>query len=374
MSNLDKKQLCTSTSEKDLKYFKIIASNKLNPTLYRYIKCGASNEVTKKRNKNAYNELLLWPRVLVDVSQVNLTTTILGKTISSPIMIAPTAFHQLINEEGEIATVKACESVDTIMVLSNWSSKSIEEVSVNCKDTSRLWFQTFFFKDKEFLKSLIKRVEDAGYSAIVITIDAPTGCKGCRKYPLIMDRHANCGNFELVKQNLETQNIPITPQNIFNYMSDQTDSTATWDNVKWIKSITSLPIIVKGIIHPLDAKLALASGVNGIIVSNHGGRQLDSIPSTIEVLPHIIKAVGGTVEVYIDGGIRRGSDILKAIALGAKAVLIGRPILWGLAEGGQKGVTEVLIRLINELRMSLALSGYPNINEVSSDILFNNIN
>ena len=349
----------------NLREIKAIAQTKIQPVFWDYYRSGAGDEVTLKNNCEAFDHYQLLPKMLVDVSQRNLSTTIFGQKISMPILIAPTAFQCLAHRDGEIATAKSAVSAQTIMVLSTMSTKSLEEVA--CAQTSPYrWFQLYIHRDQELTKTLVQRAETAGYQALCVTIDAP----------LLGRREVDIRNqFQLPSHlslaNLTSLHLPETAADsgLFAYFQEQISDQVTWKDIEWLKSITNLPIILKGILRADDAQQAHRLGVDGIIISNHGGRQLDGAIATIDALPRIVEAVGEQMEIMLDGGIRRGVDALKALALGAKAVLIGRPILWGLGMDGQIGVDLVLALLRKELDLAMALSGCATLEEINSSLV-----
>ncbi|XP_065907378.1 2-Hydroxyacid oxidase 1-like isoform X2 [Dysidea avara] len=323
-----------------------------------YFSSGANQELTLKDNVEAFNRYRLRPRMLRDVSNVNMKTTIMGNEIDFPIGIAPTGVQKMAHPEGEVATARAASSMNTCMILSTWSTTSIEEVA-QANGSGLRWFQLYVFKDKSVTVDLVQRAEMAGYKAIVITVDTSRVGK-----KLADDRNRFNLLSHLHRVNATTDTLDNTQssqeaQESFVYKSTRTmlDPKLTWDTITWMKSFTKLPVIVKGILTGEDAKLAVQHGVDGIIVSNHGGRQLDGVLAAIDVLGEVVEAVEGRVEVYLDGGVRQGTDVLKALALGAKAVFIGRPVLWGLAYQGQTGVEEVLRIIKEEFKLAMALSG-----------------
>jgi 4-hydroxymandelate oxidase len=287
----------------------------------------------------------LLPRMLVDVSERHMGTTALGEPVSMPILIAPTAFQGLAHPEGEVATVKAAGAAKTLMTLSTGSTFSIEEVMAVA--TGPVWFQLYLFKDRAISASLVKRAEVAGCKAIVFTVDVPL----------------------LGRRERDVRNQFKLPDGLAPYIASLLDPALTWKDIEWLTGITKLPVLVKGILRSDDALLAVNHGASGVIVSNHGARQLDTTPATISILPEIVDAVGGKVEVYVDGGIRRGTDVLKAIACGARAVFIGRPVLWGLASGAEAGVRYVLEMLRQEFDLAMALSGCPTLSSITRDLI-----
>jgi 4-hydroxymandelate oxidase len=338
----------------------------LPQTAYDYYAGGANDEITLRDNRVAFERIKLLPRILVDVSERQMGTTALGEAVSMPILIAPTALQGLAHQEGEIATVKAAGGAKTLMTLSTVSTSSIEDVMAVA--TGPVWFQLYVFKDRAVSASLVRRAESAGCKAIVVTVDVP----------LLGRRERDVRNQFKLPDNLSAGNllprgIPA-PGGAAGYgttleISSHFDPALTWKDIEWLAGITNLPVLVKGVMRSDDALLAIHHGASGIIVSNHGARQLDTMPATIAVLPGIVDAVAGAVEVYVDGGIRRGTDALKAIACGARAVFIGRPVLWGLACGGEGGVRYVLEMMRQEFDLAMALSGCPTLNSITRDLI-----
>ncbi len=338
----------------------------LPQTVYDYFASGANDEITLRENRVAYERIVLLPRMLVYVSERNMGTTALGEPVSMPILVAPTAFQGLAHPEGEVATVKAAGAAKTLMTLSTISTFSIEEVMAVA--TGPVWFQLYVFKDRAISASLVKRAEVAGCKAIVFTVDAP----------LLGRRERDVRNQfkldDLSVKNLLPAGLQKFPDGSAGFglaprIASLFDPALTWRDIEWLTGITKLPVLVKGILRSDDALLAVKHGACGVIVSNHGARQLDTTPATISVLPEIVDAVGGKVEVYVDGGIRRGTDVLKAIACGARAVFIGRPVLWGLASGAEAGVRYVLEMVRQEFDLAMALSGCPTLSSITRDLI-----
>jgi isopentenyl diphosphate isomerase/L-lactate dehydrogenase-like FMN-dependent dehydrogenase len=321
------------------------ARESLPQMVYDYCASGANDEITLRENRLAYERITLLPRMLVDVSERHMGTTALGEPVSMPILIAPTAFQGLAHPEGEVATVKAAGAAKTLMTLSTGSTFSIEEVMAVA--TGPVWFQLYLFKDRAISASLVKRAEVAGCKAIVFTVDVPL----------------------LGRRERDVRNQFKLPDGLAPYIASLLDPALTWKDIEWLTGMTKLPVLVKGILRSDDALLAVNHGASGVIVSNHGARQLDTTPATISILPEIVDAVGGKVEVYVDGGIRRGTDVLKAIAYGARAVFIGRPVLWGLASGAEAGVRYVLEMLRQEFDLAMALSGCPTLGSITRDLI-----
>jgi 4-hydroxymandelate oxidase len=347
--------------------FEKLAKKKLPKMAYEYYASGACDEITLRRNCEAYNEICLKYRVLVDVSKRDTSVTILGEKISFPVMIAPTAFQRMANKDGELATARAASAENTIMVLSTLSNTSVEDVAKAA--AKPLWFQLYIYKDRKATKDLIQRVEQSGFTALVLTVDAP----------LIGIRECDERNEFRLPRRLSVQNMNISgfgkvtsfsgQSGLAAYFSSMLDQSLTWKDIEWLRNVTKLPLILKGIACKEDAMQAVESGADGIVVSNHGGRQLDTCRATIEVLPEVSEAVSGKIMVLVDGGVRRGTDIIKAIALGAEAVLVGRPVLWGLAYGGENGVRRVLQILKKEFDLAMALCGCTKVNEISKGLI-----
>jgi 4-hydroxymandelate oxidase len=348
-----------------------LAKNHLSQMALDYYSSGAWDEITLRDNRTAFERLKLRPRMLVDVSDRNLTTSILGQPLELPLLIAPMAFQGLAHPDGEIATATAAASAGVGMILSTLSNKTIEEVATVQQNFPKAWqwFQLYIHKDKGLTRALVERAYDAGYKALCLTVDAPVLGKRERdqrnEFSLPPGLHA---------ANLTTISGLDIPQiagesGLFTYFAQQLNPALTWKDLAWLQSISPLPLVIKGILRGDDAVRAVECGVQAIIVSNHGGRQLDGAIASLDALAEIVAAVDHRAEVLLDGGIRRGTDILKAIALGAKAVLIGRPILWGLAVTGQAGVSHVISLLEQELSLAMALSGCAKLQDIDSSLI-----
>ena len=348
--------------------YESLAREALSPMTLDYYASGAWDEATLRDNRAAFSRYKFRPRMLVNVSQQNLTTQVLGQSVEMPILIAPMAFQCLASPEGEISTAKAAADLGAGMVLSTMSTKSLSEVASTRKQAPQ-WFQLYVHRDRALTETLVQRAEAAGYTALCLTVDAPV--LGCRE----RDRR---NQFTLPPgmqlANLTTMadlQIPKTDNEsgLLTYFAQQLDPSLTWKDLEWLTSITNLPVLVKGILRGDDAVRSVEHGARGIVVSNHGGRQLDGAIATIDALPEVVESVHDRVEVFIDGGIRRGTDVLKALALGAQAVLVGRPILWGLAVNGQAGVRHILQLLRDELEVAMALSGCATVADIDSTLV-----
>jgi isopentenyl diphosphate isomerase/L-lactate dehydrogenase-like FMN-dependent dehydrogenase len=338
--------------------YEALAQARLHPSAWDYFAAGAGDEITLRENRAAFERIRLRPRVLVDVSHVEMSTTLLGTAVAMPIGVAPSAMHGAACDAGECATAAAAGALGTLMVASTESTRTLEEIARDA--TGPLWFQLYFASSKRGpAERLVRRAEVAGYRALVLTVDSPRwGQKERHMRSEATYTWPASGNF--------TQEAGAA--DAADTLGDD-GAALTWADVDWLQSRTALPLILKGILTAEDAALAVAHGVAGIVVSNHGGRQLDSVPATIEALPEVVAAVAGRCEVYVDGGIRRGTDVLKALALGARAVLVGRPILWGLAVTGEAGARHVLALLRAELEGAMALAGCPTLASIDRSLV-----
>jgi len=330
--------------------FEAAARQRLPRMVFDYYAGGAGEETTLRENRRAYDRWVIRPRVLVDVSTVDLRTTVLGQDVPFPILLAPTAFQRLAHRLGEVATAQGAASVGALMVVSTISTASLEEIAGT---GVRRWFQLYVLTDRDLTAELVKRAHAAGYGAIVLTVDTPVLGRRLRDERNRFSLPPGIGLANLAGAGLPTAEGSA----LFSFFVDRIDPSLDWEDVAWLRSLTPLPLVLKGIVTEEDARLAVEAGVDAIVVSNHGGRQLDGAPATLDVLPEVVAAADGRAEVLLDGGIRRGSDVFKALALGARAVLVGRPYLWGLAAGGPEGVRRVLEILRDDLALTMALAG-----------------
>jgi 4-hydroxymandelate oxidase len=320
------------------------ARERLPRDVYDYYAGGAGDEWTLAENRRAWERLILRPRYLVGVADRDPSVKVLGEPASFPLLVAPWAYQGLAHPDGERATARAAARAGTIMVVSSTTVDFIEDVAA--ASAGPKWFQLYVFTDRGATEDLLHRVVDAGFRAICLTVDFPEN--GLRRRD---DRNGFV--------------MPIgLPQSAMVY-----DPGLRWDDLAWIREHAPLPLLVKGILTEEDARLALDAGVDGIVVSNHGGRQLDGVAAGATALPEVVAAVDGRVPVLVDGGIRRGTDILKALALGAAAVLAGRPVAWGLAVGGEQGVFDVLSMLRAEFDNAMALTGCRRVDDISAALV-----
>jgi isopentenyl diphosphate isomerase/L-lactate dehydrogenase-like FMN-dependent dehydrogenase len=320
-----------------------LAAERLDPAALGYYAGGAGDELTLLDNVDAYRRWILRPRMLVDVEACTTATTVLGEEISMPLLVAPTAFQRIGHPDGEVAMARAALGADTIMCLSTIATATPAEVAAT---GAKRWFQLYVFSDEGITHELIAQAREGGFSALVLTVDAPV--RGNR------ERDRRTGFTVPSGPNVASMGRGgVTPKQVFDMISP----SLTWPDLEWIAGEAKLPLLVKGILTAEDAHLACEHGAAGIVVSNHGGRQLDSVAASIDALPEVVAAVDGRVEVLVDGGIRRGGDVVKALALGARAVLVGRAPLWGLAADGEAGARHVLELLRDEIKLSLQLLG-----------------
>ena len=334
---------------------------------YDYYASGSDDELTLADNRAAFGRLRLVHRVLRDLSGRTLATTVLGRNVALPIVVAPTAFQKMAHPEGEIATARAVAAAGTLMMLSTLSTCAVEEV---CATGAPVWLQLYVYRDRGATRALVERAAAAGCTAIVLTVDAVLWGR----------RERDVRNRFQLPPGLSVENLcgtamgslPDVPSgsSLGAYVASLFDPSLSWKDLEWLASIAPLPVVVKGIAHPDDARLAVEHGAAAVVVSNHGGRQLDTAVATLDALPGVVDAVDGRLEVLVDGGIRRGTDVVKALALGARAVGIGRPVLWGLAVDGQAGVERVLGLLREELDVALGLCGCRSPAEASRDLVF----
>ncbi|MGG1595433.1 alpha-hydroxy acid oxidase [Terribacillus saccharophilus] len=338
---------------------------------FGFLQSGAGDEVTLGQNREAFSEYDILPRVLRDVSNVDTSIKLFGQSQSMPVMLAPVGFQGIFHSQMELGTVKAAAAAGIPFVASTVTSASLEEIAAAEPDAVK-WFQLYWSKNRDLTASMAKRAEKAGYKAIVVTVD--TGLLGWRK----RDYRNGYSPLKLLKGAANYINDPVfqelvpelTEEHIREAILENIHHpNLTWDDLLFLREQTSLPIVVKGILHPADAKQAVALGMDAIVVSNHGGRQLDSAIASLRALPAIAKTVNGAVPVLMDGGVRSGADVFKAIALGADSVLIGRPYVYGLAAGGQAGVSRVIEDLRTELQLTYALSGVARTKDIDAAYL-----
>jgi 4-hydroxymandelate oxidase len=342
-----------------------IARKKMPRAAYDYYAGGSDDERTLARNRAGFDRFALLHHVLVNVEKVDTSTTVLGSAVATPVLIAPTAYQRLADHEGETAMARAAGAAGSLMTVSTLATRTLEEIAEAA--TGPLWFQLYVYRDRSVTERLIARAEAAGYQALVVTVDTPRLGRRERDHRngFTLPRGLTIANFAA-----DTERGGLARYgSLAAYASAQLDPSLTWESIEWFRSRTRLPIVLKGIARADDAARAVEHGTAGVWVSNHGGRQLDGCEAAVLALPAVVDAVKGSAEVYVDGGIRRGTDVVKAIALGARAVFVGRPPLWGLAAGGEAGVRHVLDLLREEVALSLALAGCPDLRSVDRGLV-----
>jgi 4-hydroxymandelate oxidase len=340
------------------------ASRKVPPALWNYVQGGAAEETTLRDNRAAFLRRTLRPRVLVDLTEVDPTTSILGTRVNAPFFVCPTAYHGSIHPDGEPGTARAASAAGVLAVFSTLSSFSLEEIATAAPAGPR-WFQLYLQPEFSANRRLVERAQRAGYSALVVTVDLPVLAN--------RDRQAHGGFALAAWPPLGNGADIVGPPRGFGgdgpVYTLRSESGVGWKILDRLREVTDLPVVVKGILTGDDARLAVEHGARAVVVSNHGGRQLDGAPASLDALPEVVHAVGSRAEVYLDGGVRRGSDIVMALGLGARAVGVGRPILWGLGSGGSRGVARVLSLLLVDLLTTMALTGRRTIDEIDGSVI-----
>jgi 4-hydroxymandelate oxidase len=334
----------------------------LPATAFDYIAGGSGDELTLRANRAAFARRQIVPRVLRGIEHPALRTTVLGQPVELPVLLAPVGFHRLCHSDGEKASARAARAAGTIFISSTAATYALEEVA---PEAGAWWFQLYVLRDRGLSRHLVQRAEAAGASALVVTVDTPVlgRREADERNRFALPDGVTWANFTDPRYASMTA-LP-DGSSLAAYVAQGIDSTLSWTDLDWLASITSLPVTPKGILHPEDARIAIDHGARALVVSNHGGRQLDGAIATLDALPGIAEAVDGRIEILLDGGVRRGSDVLKALALGARAVLIGRPYLWGLAVAGEAGARQVLELLATELKRDLALCGLGSVEEAA---------
>jgi 4-hydroxymandelate oxidase len=335
--------------------------------VYEYIAGGAGDEITLRANREAFDRIRLRPRVLVDVSRLDTSITLFGREHSAPVLLAPCAYMKLIHPDGEREAVRGANAAGVSVIASTAASTSFEDMAAAAEQP--IWFQLYTSSDREFTRRLLDRVMAAGCEVLCITVDAPV--RGLR------DRDSRClfrlpagmerPNFRDFTPEARTGNARAEGRGIY---SPNLDPRITWKEMEWIKSFVKVPVVLKGILTGEDARRAAETGMDGVVVSNHGARTIDTVPSSMEALPEVVEAVQERIPVLLDSGVRRGTDVLKAIAFGASAVLLGRPFLYGLALEGAEGVRKVVETLVRETEMALGVCGRTSIREVDRSLIW----
>jgi 4-hydroxymandelate oxidase len=345
--------------------FKSLAKAKLPAATFDYITTGSADEITLRQNVAEFQRIKILPPLLTGVSEADLSTVVLKQPVSLPILLAPVAAQRMYHPQGALASARAAAAAQTIFAVSSSAAHSVEEIAGASEGPK--WFQLYVPNDRAVARRLVERVERAGYQAIVVTVDLGEWKDADRRNRFTLPkemlvRHLRDVGFDQVTE-------AMSYQDVLDFNQRAWDLSLSWEFFDWLRSITTLPLVIKGVLRGDDAKKAVSIGLDGIIVSNHGGRKLDGMPASIEMLPSVVEAVDGRTEVYIDGGVRRGTDVLKALALGAKAVLIGRPYAWALAADGEDGVRKVIELLREELLNAMITTGCSTISEIQPSLV-----
>ncbi len=347
----------------DLMQFEPLARQRLSQMAYDYVRSGGGDEITMRENRLAFERLRLAPSVLTDVSQLDTRISLFGSELEHPILLAPIAYHRLYHPEGELATARGASATGAAMVISSFTTTAIDEIARNTR--APIWFQLYVQRDRAFTKDMVQRAVAAGCKAVCLTVDTPV--LGCRYGQLSfgLPSHLECVHLRglNLKSSVPTHSIGGIYDPIF-------DPTFNWRDLEWLRSVAGVPVLLKGVLSPEDGKRAIDYGVDSIIVSNHGGRNLDLVPATIDALPRVVDSVAGRIPVLLDSGIRRGTDVLTALALGAKAVFVGRPYIYGLAIAGAHGVERVISILRDEFQRAMALTGRRSLSEIDASVLW----
>jgi 4-hydroxymandelate oxidase len=351
----------------DLMQFEALARPRLSQMAYDYVRSGGGDEITMRENRAAFERLRLAPNVLVDVSELDTRTTLFGAELEHPILLAPVAYHRLYHPEGELATARGASAAGAPMVVSTFTTTAIDQIEQNTKKP--IWYQLYVQRDRAFTKDMVQRAVAAGCKAVCVTADTPV--LGCRYGQLSFGLPSNLECVHLRGLDLKNQ-VPTHKLRKGGIYDVLFDASFNWNDLAWLRSVAGVPVLVKGVLSAEDGKRAVEQGADGVIVSNHGGRNLDTVPATIDALPRVVEAVGGKIPVMLDSGILRGTDVLVALALGAKAVFLGRPYIYGLALGGAKGVERTISILRDEFERAMALTGRRTIADIDASVLWKN--
>jgi 4-hydroxymandelate oxidase len=354
----------------DVTRFEPLARKRLTQMAYDYVRSGGADEITMRENRAGFGRLRLSPSVLVDVSQIDTRVNLFGGEFESPILLAPVAYHRLYHPEGEIGTARGASAAGTGFVISTFTTTAINEIARNTQRP--IWFQLYVQRDRAFTKDMVQRAVGSGCKAVCLTVDTPVLGNRYGQLSFGLPKEIECVHLRSL-----TPSRPAVSQATQGHKTQRAsiydtlfDPSFNWNDLEWLRSVAGVPVLIKGILSAEDARLAVSCGADGVIVSNHGGRNLDTVPATIDALPRVVEAVAGRIPVMLDSGIRRGTDVLMALALGAKAVFIGRPYIYGLAAGGAKGVERVISILRDELERAMALTGRRSMAEIDSTVLW----
>ncbi|HET8890546.1 MAG TPA: alpha-hydroxy acid oxidase [Candidatus Angelobacter sp.] len=376
----------------DVTQFEPLARRRLSKMAYDYVRSGGGDEISMRENRAGFERLQLEPSVLVDVSEIDTRVNLFGSVLESPILLAPVAYHRLYHVEGEIGTARGANAAGAGFVISTFTTTSIDEIARNTQQP--IWFQLYVQRDREFTKDMVQRAVASGCKAVCLTVDTPVLCNRYGQLSFGLPKGMECVHLRGLDlttavfrqapqaaqvQSAQVQAAQVQPTEVQATQGHKTqrgsiydalfDPSFNWNDLEWLRSVAGVPVILKGVLSAEDGRLAVSCGADGVIVSNHGGRNLDTVPATIDALPRVVDAVAGRIPVMLDSGIRRGTDVLMALALGAKAVFIGRPYVYGLAVGGARGVERVISILRDELERAMALTGRRSIAEIDATVL-----
>ena len=358
----------------DVTQFEPLARKRLSKMAYDYVRSGGADEISMRENRAGFERLRLSPSVLVDVSEINTRVNLFGGEFESPILLAPVAYHRLYHAEGEIGAARGASAAGAGFVVSTFTTTAIDDIARNTQRP--IWFQLYVQRDRGFTKDMVQRAVASGCKAVCLTVDTPVLGNRYGQLSFGLPKELECVHLRGLTLSgpgvsQATQGHKTQRSSIYDTLFDP---SFNWNDLEWLRSVAGVPVILKGVLSAEDGRLAVSCGADAVIVSNHGGRNLDTVPATIDALPRVVEAVAGRIPVMLDSGIRRGTDVLAALALGAKAVFIGRPYIYGLALGGARGVERVISILRDELERAMALTGRRSIEEIDATVLWRNDN
>jgi len=349
----------------DVMRFEPLARQRLSQMAYDYVRSGGGDEISMRENRAGFERLQLSPSVLVDVSKIDTRVNLFGGEFESPILLAPVAYHRLYHPEGEIGTARGASAAGAGFVISSFTTTEIDEIARNTQRA--IWFQLYVQRDRGFTKEMVERAVASGCKAVCLTVDTPVLGNRYGQLAFGLPKELECVHLRGLALKTPITGHKTQRSTIYDVLFDP---SFNWNDLEWLRSVAKVPVILKGVLSAEDGRRAVERGADGVIVSNHGGRNLDTVPATIDALPRVVEAVAGRIPVMLDSGIRRGTDVLAALALGAKAVFIGRPYVYGLAAGGAQGVERVISILRDELERAMALTGRRSIAEIDATVLW----
>jgi len=349
----------------DVMRFEPLARRRLSQMAYDYVRSGGGDEISMRENRAGFERLQLSPSVLVDVSKIYTRVNLFGGEFESPILLAPVAYHRLYHPEGEIGTARGASAAGTGFVISSFTTTEIDEIARNTQRP--IWFLLYVQRDRGFTKDMVERAVASGCKAVCLTVDTPVLGNRYGQLSFGLPNELECVHLRGLALKTPITGHKTQRSTIYDVLFDP---SFNWNDLEWLRSVAKVPVILKGVLSAEDGRRAVERGADGVIVSNHGGRNLDTVPATIDALPRVVEAVAGRIPVMLDSGIRRGTDVLAALALGAKAVFIGRPYVYGLAAGGAQGVERVISILRDELERAMALTGRRSIAEIDATVLW----